>query len=54
MVNSQKSLKMNENNQNGDFPSLKEIESILSHILPRKAASEIIKVLPMSSSSANH
>ena len=47
MANSQKDLKMNGNEQNGDFPSLEEIESILKQILPREIIPEIIKVLPM-------
>ncbi len=54
MVNNQEGLKMNknsQNNQNNDSPSLKEIESILNYILPREMVSEIIKVLPMLSSS---
>ena len=47
MVNSQKSPKMNGNIQDKNLFPLEEVKSILFAILPKKTASEIIKVLPM-------
>lgn len=52
MVNNQKDLKMNINNQDNDYPSLEEIEYLLHQILPEETVSEIMKALSMSSFSA--
>jgi len=52
MANNQKGVKMNGDTSGRQFISLEEFKAILFKILPKETVFEIIKVLPMSSSSA--